>query len=100
MHACALGNALLIYCKLVWRASLNRTFHFRAIDVYVCLCCVQKRVKASEMAGFMGKRICIKFCFNFEKTTSETYKMFKKAFSEHAKPLDGIHVSNWPDYLQ
>jgi hypothetical protein len=36
------------------------------------------------MADLKGQRICVKFCFTFGKTASETYEMLKTAFGDTA----------------
>jgi hypothetical protein len=36
------------------------------------------------MADVKEQRICIKFCFNLNKTAAETHRMLKEAFGEEA----------------
>jgi hypothetical protein len=35
-----------------------------------------------EMADVKEQRICIKFCFKFNKTAAETHRLLKEAFGE------------------
>jgi hypothetical protein len=37
-----------------------------------------------EMADVKEQRICVKFCFKFNKTAAETHRMLKEAFGEQA----------------
>jgi hypothetical protein len=37
-----------------------------------------------EMADVKEQRICIKFCFKFNKTAAETHQMLNEAFGEQA----------------
>ena len=36
------------------------------------------------MTDFKEQRICIKFCFNLEKTAAKTHRMLQEAFGDHA----------------
>jgi len=38
----------------------------------------------TDMTDFKEQRICIKFCFNIEKTAAETHQMLQEAFGDNA----------------
>ena len=45
------------------------------------------------MTEKQGQRICTKFCFQFEKTTSETIQMMQKAFGNEC--MSKTRIKEW-----
>jgi hypothetical protein len=65
-------------------AATTRCIASQRVFIVVGVKCIPRFSVTNEMADLKERSICVKFCFKFEKTASETHEMIKTAFGDNA----------------
>ena len=93
-------NRLLYSCVLLSisakQHSAVRTCFFCAF-LWRCGSAVMRSYRPAKMTDVKEQWFCIKFCFKFSKTASESHRMLKEAFDDNARgktqTSDGLSIS-------